>query len=229
MSFVDLSFRVVGQSLPLDHGYALYAAVSRVLGPELHESNGIGIFAVRGLPVGDGLLRLDDHSRLMIRTHTDYIPKLLGLAGKQLDVDGHRFRIGVPVTCPIVPAARLVSRVVVIKLAEPRTGDGDLPGLVTPEAFLESLRKKLYDPPPAGLGLSREVEAAIPLRRSGPHAGEPTRRVLRIKDKKVVGYAVMLSGLTAEESVKVQEEGVGGRRHMGCGLFLPARNGEERS
>ncbi len=229
MSFVDLSFRVIGEAVPQDHGYALYAAISRTLGPAFHGGDGVGLFAIRGLPVGEGLLKLDDRSRLRVRTHTDHIPAMLKLAGQQLEVNGHRLRIGVPVTYPIVPAARLVSRVVVIKLAEPRTGDRDSPGLVTPEAFLESLRKKLYDPPPAGLGLSREVEAAIPLRRSGPHAGEPTRRVLRIKDKKVVGYAVMLSGLTAEESVKVQEEGVGGRRHMGCGLFLPARNGEERS
>jgi CRISPR-associated protein Cas6 len=124
MGFVDLSFRVVGQSIPLDNGYALYSAISRVLGPELHGANGIGIFAIRGLPAGDGLLRLDERSWLRIRTHTDHIPRLLTLAGRQMEVDGHLFRIGVPMTYPIVPAATLISRAVVIKLAEPR-GDGE--------------------------------------------------------------------------------------------------------
>ncbi len=32
---VDLCFPVLGQTLPSDHGYALYAALSRVL-PALH-------------------------------------------------------------------------------------------------------------------------------------------------------------------------------------------------
>lgn len=224
MSFVDLSFRVIGQSLPVDHGYALYSAISHALGPEFHESSGIGIFAIRGLPSGDRQLRLDDNSRLRIRTQADHIPALLKLAGKQLDVAGHRVRIGVPETYPLVPAATLVSRLVVIKLAEPRA-EGEAAGnLVPPEAFLTAVSKKLHDQPPAGLGLSSEVEAAIPLRRTGPRAGEPTRRVLRIKDKRVVGYSVMLSGLTAEDSMRVQEAGIGGRRHMGCGLFVPLRS-----
>jgi len=32
---------------------------------------------------------------------------------------------------------------------------------------------------------------------------------------------VLIEGLTAEESLTVQEHGLGGRRHMGCGLFVP--------
>jgi len=30
-----------------------------------------------------------------------------------------------------------------------------------------------------------------------------------------------VNGLTAEESIKLQEIGLGGRRHMGCGIFVP--------
>jgi CRISPR-associated protein Cas6 len=45
------------------------------------------------------------------------------------------------------------------------------------------------------------------------------RRTLRIKDKEVVGYEVLVEALTAEESLNLQEHGLGGRRHMGCGIF----------
>jgi len=64
-------------------------------------------------------------------------------------------------------------------------------------------------------------EAGIPLVRAGKHAGKPRRHVLRIKGQQVVGFSVQLTGLTAEESVTVQEHGLGGRRKMGCGFFVP--------
>lgn len=57
--------------------------------------------------------------------------------------------------------------------------------------------------------------------RAGPHAGKPHRRLLRIKDRRMVGYAVQVTGLTAEESIKLQEHGLGGRQKMGCGFFVP--------
>jgi hypothetical protein len=34
---------------------------------------------------------------------------------------------------------------------------------------------------------------------------------------------VIIEGLTAEESLTIQEKGIGGRRHMGCGVFVPLR------
>ena len=48
------------------------------------------------------------------------------------------------------------------------------------------------------------------------------RRTLRIKDKEVIGYEILIEGLMAEDSLDIQEQGIGGRRHMGCGLFVPA-------
>ena len=37
----------------------------------------------------------------------------------------------------------------------------------------------------------------------------------------MVAYSLHVVGLTAEESVLLQEEGLGGRRRMGCGVFTP--------
>jgi len=36
----------------------------------------------------------------------------------------------------------------------------------------------------------------------------------------IVGYELIIQGLTAEESITVQEQGLGGKRHMGCGVFV---------
>lgn len=66
--------------------------------------------------------------------------------------------------------------------------------------------------------LPRAVEG-----RAERAAGEPIRRTLRIRDKTVVGYALAVTELTADESIRLQEAGVGGRRRFGCGLFVLLR------
>jgi CRISPR-associated protein Cas6 len=47
------------------------------------------------------------------------------------------------------------------------------------------------------------------------------RRTFNVHGRQVVGYSVLVSELTAEESIILQENGLGGRRKMGCGFFLP--------
>jgi hypothetical protein len=47
MEIVDLAFRVTGPTVAVDHGYALYAAISRLI-PEIHNTTGIGIHPIRG-------------------------------------------------------------------------------------------------------------------------------------------------------------------------------------
>lgn len=205
MPNIDLCFTISGSALPIDHGYALYSAVSRVLGPDTHGANGMGIHPIRGEPMGNACLCLGERSRLRIRTPVDSIPPLLKLSGKTLDVDGHVIRLGVPQTYALEPAAALSSRLVTIK------------GFEKPAPFLEAVQRQLDT-----LGIAGHP--AIPLRTTEAHQGEPTRRVLKIKDKTVVGFALIVSELTAGESLTLQEKGIGGRRHMGCGVFAPFRS-----
>ena len=51
------------------------------------------------------------------------------------------------------------------------------------------------------------------------HPGQPIRQVIRIKERRMVGYPLHVVGLTAEESVRLPEEGLGGRRRMGSGFL----------
>ena len=205
-AFVDLSFPLVGKTLPLDHGYALYAALSRFL-PHLHEHKAVGVHPIRGDVVGDGLLRVAARSQLQIRTPTDLIAEFLPLAGKVLELDGHSLRLGVPRVLALRPAATLAARLVTIK------------GFTEPSGFLEAVRRQSD-----ALGVSRQAAIEIPSVPAGrAHVGEPLRRVLRIKDRTVVGFAVRVVRLTAEESITLQEHGLGGRRHMGCGILVPIR------
>jgi CRISPR-associated protein Cas6 len=223
MPVVDVGFRILGKSIPADHGYALYGAIARIAEnggrKVLHEPpteswKRAAILPINGRAIGDRKLMLSPTSRLMIRLDSELIKDILPLAGKTLDLDGSIVRVGVPTIYSLKPAARLRSRLVVIK------------GMMEAEPFLQSVRyalEKLNVKGTPGL-LKRQLNKAL----EGKTGAEPKhspfiRRTIRIHDKEVVGYAVEVQDLTADESLTLQEHGIGGRRKFGCGVFVPAR------
>ncbi len=224
MPVVDVGFRILGKSIPVDHGYALYGAVARFVESDgrklLHEPptdewKRAAILPINGRAIGDRKLLLSPTSRLMIRLDSELIKDVLPLAGKTLDLDGSVIRVGVPTIYPLKPVARLRSRLVIIK------------GMMEPESFLQSVRyalEKLNVKGTPGL-LKRQLPKALEGKTGDePEHSQFTRRTIRIHDKEVVGYAVEVQELTAEESLALQEHGIGGRRKLGCGVFVPARD-----
>ncbi|MGH8659237.1 MAG: type I-MYXAN CRISPR-associated protein Cas6/Cmx6 [Gammaproteobacteria bacterium] len=192
MPYVDLAFRLSGATVPVDHGYALYSALSRVVS-EIHSDRRIGVQPIRGVYAGDGTLHLAPFSRLILRLPDEQIRTYLTIAGKKLEIDSHPVSAGAPQTRALRPVARLRARLVTIK------------GFLENDSFLDAANRQLE-----ALGITGHI-----------HLGE--RRTLRVKDKQVVGFEVAVSGLTAEESLTLQEKGLGGRRRMGCGMFVPWR------
>ncbi len=200
MPVIDLAFELRGATIPLDHGYALFAALSRAV-PALHGDRRIGVHPIRGMRLGPRRLTLVPGSRLRLRMPSEEIGAYLALAGSRLDLEGSPLRVGLPRVEPLRAAPSLGSRLVTIgRHAEP-------------SALSDSLRAQM-----AGLG----VEGDLSLQPSPDpsRAGEPSRRVLRIKGRRIVGYAAAVSGLTAEGSLLLQERGLGSRRRMGCGVFV---------
>ena len=115
---IDLMFPAMGTFVPTDHAYALYAALSRLL-PALHDGRlRFGMAPITGPHVGNGRLQIDPRqSRLRLRLPTADIGHVLPLAGKALDIAGHRIRLGVPElhALPLVPA--LIAHTVTYKRA----------------------------------------------------------------------------------------------------------------
>ena len=190
MPSIDLAFRLTGAAVPVDHGYALYAALSRIL-PELHAATDIAVQPIRGIYSGNGTLHLADFSRLILRLPDEQIQPYLKLAGKRLAVDDHPLSVGVPEVRTLRPVVRLRARLVTIK------------GFLKEDEFLAAAKRQLEQ-----LGINGQA-----------HIG--ARRTFRVRDKQVVGFEMGVTQLTAEESLTLQEQGLGGRRKMGCGVFVP--------
>lgn len=228
MPYVDINFVVNGDEIPADHGYALYGAVSRVL-PFLHapassDTEGveqeslwksIGIHPINGVPAGRRRIALNRASRLRIRIPSEFVPTVLSLAGKRLDIDGSSLLVGVPSAVPLFPAPTLRCRLAVIK------------GHTDPDPFLQAARTQADK---LGIGgtlslIPRKSGASREGRFLDTEGRSPwIRRTLRIQDREVVGYAVTATGLTDEESVTLQAQGLGGRRRFGCGIFVPVKD-----
>ena len=203
---LELVFPAAGTALPTDHAYLLYAALSGVV-PRFHEAGTALRFApVTGVGVPGGRLQLDDYSVLRVRLPDDAVRVALPLAGKRLAVGDAGVRLGVPAVRTLEPAASLYARLVTFKNAD------------TPGQFLATARAKL-----AELGVAGEPQ--LPVHLDGERAGEPRRRVVRVQGVAIVGYALIVAGLSAADSMTLQESGLGGRTHFGCGFFVALKGG----
>ena len=187
---VDLCFHVLGKTIPVDHGFALHGAMSRIL-PHFHEDQTVGIKLIRGRYIGDGMLDISPYSELVLRLPIAGIAQYIQLAGKRLEVLGQNVSVGVPKTRALVPAVALYSHLVT-------TRNGNMQ-----ERFEKEIVKQMGE---------LEIQGRFSV-------GE--RKTFQVHGKQVVGYSVLVSELNAEESVKLQEVGLGGRRKMGCGFFEP--------
>jgi len=185
---VDLCFSVLGKLLPVDHGFALYGAVSRVL-PIIHEDLEVGLKLVRGRYVGQGLLDISPASELILRLPVSKVGQYLPLAGKNFEVAGQALRVGVSHTQALIPAVALFSPLVTTKNGQEQW------------RFEREINSQM-----ARLNLEARL-----------HVGR--RRTFQVHGKQVVGYEILVSELTAPESILLQEQGLGGRRKMGCGFF----------
>ncbi|HEV3190630.1 MAG TPA: type I-MYXAN CRISPR-associated protein Cas6/Cmx6 [Polyangiaceae bacterium] len=210
MTTVDLSFPLVGERVPRDHGYALYGALCRVV-QSLHTAPWLGVHPLSGTPADETTLQLGRHAQLRLRLPAERIGEVLTLAGSRLDVGGAALRLGAPRVHTLAPRPSLDARMVAIKLTHaPRHPNGEL-GRETldvagfAERYTAEIRRQLDA---IGIGKPFELRG---------------RRSVTVAGRRVVGYSVRVIGLSADESIALQEKGIGGKRRMGCGLFRGTR------
>lgn len=205
--YIAVHFPVQGRQLPADHGYALYAAITRQL-PSLHGQTWLGLELLSGVPWREGIIVLPTRgASLRLRIPADHYGHVLPLAGRRLDISGHTIRLGIPIARPLQSASSLYARCVTIKK------------FTEPEPFLDAALRQLD-----ALDITATLE--LPLDEQGRFR----RRIITIQGKHVVGFSLAAHNLNDDDSLRLQSIGIGGRRTMGCGIFNPIarpRNAEE--
>ena len=198
--YVDLKFPITGHTIPFNHGYPLYGAISHQF-PVIHNLETLSIHPITGKPEFPHLLHLTEDSYLCLRLPINQVPLIYRLAGKTLTLNQHKIRLGLPESQFITPHSHLYSRLVVIR------------GFDDPQPFLEAAQRQLNQ---------RNITATLSL-ITRPQ-GEPIRRIIKVKRRTLVGYGVKISNLNEQDSISLQEQGIGGKHKMGCGVFLPCNH-----
>jgi len=202
---IDLVFPALGNTLPTDHAYALYGALSQIV-PDFHdETRSVRFAPINGRAAPDGRLQITEHSCLRVRLADDAVRCALPLAGKRLAVGDALVRLGVPRLQSLVAAPSLIARLVTFKNAD------------TPERFLATAQAKLAD-----LGVNGKLE--LPVHAQGERVGTPLRRVVRVRGVTIPGYSLIVAKLSSSDSLSLQESGLGGRTRLGCGFFTPIKS-----
>jgi CRISPR-associated protein Cas6 len=213
MTIVDVSYPLLVSAVPRDHGYLLYAAISRVA-PALHEAHWLGIHPLSGRLLDRDSLELGRGGSLRLRLPPERIADVLPLAGANLELAGRTATVGVPTIHPLVPAPSLDARLVVIKL----TG--------TPRRRNDTIGREALDAAALEARYRAEIERQLgemTIRKPFELCG---RQRLAVAGRRIVGFSVRVSDLSADESLRLMESGIGGKRRMGCGLFRPTASKE---
>lgn len=208
LSIIDLAFPLQTTTVPRDHGYALYAAICRVL-PALHERAWLAIHPLTGTLVAKNMLRVH-RSALRLRIPAERVGEVLGLAGRALALEGHTLVPGPPTIYPLVPAPSLDARMVALQLTR------------IPTRSVEAHKKQL-DMDAVAVRYEAELRrqlAKLDIDRAPQLRG---RQRLSIGPRVIVGFSVRIDGLDQAASLRLLEQGLGGKRRMGCGIFRPTR------
>ncbi len=198
---VDLSFRINCPTLPLDHAHALSSGLLEKL-PWLKEEDVAAIHLIHGAASGNGwfrpedvqseLLHLSKRTRMRLRLPKHRLDDARELTGKTLDIAGHPLEIGKADVCQLSTLPTLFARYV--------ASSEDLDEM----QFLEEAARELKS-----IGVSsRKILGGITHSLYFPEAPVFTR-------------SLMVAELEPEQSVRLQQTGLGEGHTFGCGIFLP--------
>jgi CRISPR-associated endonuclease/helicase Cas3 len=194
----DIVMPLQGQYLPQNWHYPMYGAICKHLDSRF--APGVSFRYMGGFVVSTNRLHILPDAKMVFRTPASYAPTIMSLMGNRLDIDNYPVRFGSAKVYNLKPSTNLYSRMV--------TYSGGMDPIIFTQQCLDHL---------ARMGVQAKVN--LPCRFDGNLA----KKILVIKGAKVVGYQLTLENLSDQDSLLLQKVGLGGRRHMGCGVFTPCR------
>ncbi len=198
---VDLVFRVECKTLPLDHAYALSKALLESL-PWLSDEDRAGIHVIYGPgsqngwhrpeETDDAILHLSRRARMTLRLPPERVEDARALTGAKLDIGGHSMTVRDATEKPLDGLPTLFARYVVAPQKEDE------------ETFVRWVAEEL---------------SAMGIRVRKILCGKS--HYLRTSTGRMFTRSVMVADLSKDESLRLQQQGLGTGRKLGCGLFVP--------
>lgn len=197
----DLLFKIDCKTLPLDHGYALSEQIVAHL-PWMKDEPQAAIHQIHVAESANGWMRPEDpetevlcvshRTKMTIRLPAQRFDDAQALVGKTLDIGGYPLTVGKFSTRKLSKLTTIFARYL------------DTDGSDDETLFLETVHGQLLD---KGIKVKKMMSGR--LIRHQTDKGEILTRKL------------MISDLEVEESVLLQQQGLGNKQLLGIGIFLP--------
>lgn len=162
--------------------------------PWLATTPGAGIHRLKLAPGEGAEALLSMRTKLVLRVPRERAEDAAALVGRTLDLGGHRLHVGALHARELLPWGTLYAHVVA----------ADVDAVPDEAAFMREVEGQLR-------------ELGVPCR---PICG----RLQRLESGRLQGYSLMVDGLSAADSLRLQELGIGRHRRLGCGVFVPHKS-----
>ena len=200
-TMADLSFKLISKQVPLDHAQQLSDAILEVL-PWLEDEPQAGVHMIHGASTGngwnrpedengDGCIYLSKRSRMQFRLPKTRYADMEALIGKTILLNGHDVTFGEYQVKPFTALGTLFSRYVIV-------GDNE-----TEDQFVARVAS---DMKAMGVNLTKALCGM--------------GNIFNLADGPTKTMSIMVADLDPEDSVTLQQYGIGEGRKAGFGLFL---------
>ncbi len=198
---VDVSFKVDCQKISLDHAYDLYEAINQKI-PEINTIDNLAIHSIYGAESGAGWERpkteiyLSKRTRFCIRTPIEYADKFFHLNDQTLNI-GKKYlvKLSKPTIKKLIITDTIFCRSVIMENIEDE------------DSFLSDVNSSLSL-------INIKVKKML---CGKDHYIKTPKKILRSK-------SLLITNLEKEDSIKIQELGIGIGKLYGCGIFLPHKS-----
>jgi len=196
--WVDLAFALdaaTGCQIANDYALMLAQSIRRLL-PWWSTEPNAGVHPLKALSACGGALLIGGRTQLMLRVPETRVVDCAQLAGQAIDLGTN---LGKP-----------------IRLGEPRVR-----ALLAHPVIYSSC---------VSTGCDNEAEFVSYVRQALDTLNISGQQIvgkqsaLQAESGRIVGFSLMVAGLSLENSLRVQQQGLGHHRALGCGLFIPHRS-----
>ncbi len=196
---VDVVYRLDCKTIPIDHAQALCDALHEAL-PWIADEERVAIHTIHIAEAAngwvrseeDGLLQLSRRTRFQLRVPAHRIADALALEGTTLDIAGHPMTIGAGNVRKLAKLTTIFSRYMA---ADEVDDEG---------RYMENVYELLLE---KGIKPKKMM------------AGR--KHVIQTTDGPLPSRMLMLAELELDASLRLQKEGLGPGRKLGCGIFIP--------